>query len=86
MKKNTPITALIIFAIGIVMILVATLYGTMVAGATLQSYGGTNLDEYHLLIRTNALSFQIIGAILSSLSGLGILCSLYLKKDNSISE
>lgn len=72
--KKTVIALGMIFTIGVIMILVATQYGIMTASRIIDRQGGNlDLNYYYLIVKSNALSFQIIGTILSTISGVGAL-------------
>ena len=85
-KRNTFIIAisLTITVIGIILLMNATSIGVDIAHQALRDNGGgMDTEQFHLIMNSSIRSYQILGAVLSAVGGLGSIVFGYLYcKDN----
>lgn len=62
----------VIFVIGIVILMCASNLGVLAGSAAIQANGGSmDTEQYYMIMKLSTVSYQIAGAILSSIGGLG---------------
>ena len=72
--RATMIGGVILFVIGIILILCATNIGRELASHAMQANGGSMYtDEYMFIMKSQTLSFQLIGVVCSIVGGTGAL-------------
>ena len=71
--RATMIGGVILFVIGIILIFCAADIGRELAYRALQANGGSmDTDEYMFIMRSKALSFQLVGTVCSIVGGIGV--------------
>ena len=71
--RATVIGGVILFVTGIILMLYATDIGRELAYRALQANGGSmDTEEYMFIMRSKALSFQLVGTVCSIVGGIGV--------------
>lgn len=77
--KNVLLVMIISFIIGLTLIFLSTSIGNSFGQSVIEARGGAiDTSEYERIINSNTESFRTGGAVLSLVSGLGLLLSGYV--------
>lgn len=72
--RTTMIVGAILFIIGIILIFGATDIGRELAYHAIQANGGSmDTEEYMFIMKSQTLSFQLVGTVCSIVGGIGVL-------------